>query len=392
MDFKKINHTNENKLVLFITFVPVKIIVMNRLLSFIISVSLSIVFMIKCKNIKTFKEKLPEQFGYYQSIDSSKIIRAGNIQMTLLLESTEEIQSFLTADNQVILKTVPRKDENYFYKISPGGELVESLQLNSPLKDLIFVKGFIIDKKKNQYYKWSFNGNNQPIDMSMQNERLDSDVKKQEQQLASITKNAPFVYIDYRFDSPAPQKPSGNGIQPVQNVKKYAVLTYFLNDQCIQFFTGLDVFDHFSYVYMEKVMLNNLFKRINTEIRAKDDKEIINSPNLKYRYFQNLKLEEVQFSGGGGGASGYKKMIYHGNLYTDVIFKDDTLKLKEFMYLDKEALPSAIEIDGKTLGMFTKNKEQPPAVITAYMYYTKPELEYALFSNDDKKIYIIKKR
>ena len=83
-------------------------------------------------------------------------------------------------------------------------------------------------------------------------------------------------------------------------------------------------------------------------------------------------------------------MIYHANLYTDIVYKNDTIKLKEFMYLDEKAPPSAITINGKTLGMLTKNKARPPVIMIEYRYYTNAQLDYALFSNDDKKIYLIK--
>ncbi|WP_431293327.1 hypothetical protein [Pedobacter sp. P26] len=133
---------------------------------------------------------------------------------------------------------------------------------------------------------------------------------------------------------------------------------------------------------------NNLFKRINK--RKVGNEEIISTPNVRYKYFQKLKLEKVRFSGGGGNAPGFTKMLYPGYLFTDVVFKNDTLKLKEFMYLDEESHTSSVEINGKNIGALSKNKAQPVEQINGYMYYTNDDVKYALFSNNDQKLYLMK--
>ncbi len=341
------------------------------------------------KNKQAVNSALPLQFRHYQSIDSSAIIRSGSTSMTLLLESMEDIQSFLTANNEVIIYTVADKTENSFYKIAKNGVVTDSLTIMCRPSDIAFVKGFIIDKEKHQYYKWSFDGNKQAINIVAQNERLDWDLQKQQQQLADIKESSAAVYIDYETESPEPQKPSSDDeIQAVPSPITYTILTYFQNNRCFRFTTTLDVSNDFPYSYTEKLLFNNLFKRINTE--ASGNKEIIKTSHIRYRYFQELKLEKVRFSGGGGNAPGFDEMLFHGNLFTDVIYKTDTLRLKEFMYLEKKWHHSSIEIDGKNIGTLTKNKAQPSILIDAYMYYTNPDLGYALFSNSERKLYIIK--
>ncbi|MEZ2440690.1 hypothetical protein AB6805_03145 [Chitinophaga sp. RCC_12] len=117
---------------------------------------------------------------------------------------------------------------------------------------------------------------------------------------------------------------------------------------------------------------------------------VIKTPCIKYRYFQKIKQGKVRFSGGGGNAAGHSEMLFQGNLYTDVVFKKDTLRLKEFMYLNEEWHTSNVEIDGKNIGALSKNREQPVERINGYMYYSNERLQYALFTNNDKKIYLIK--
>ncbi|MFD0793649.1 hypothetical protein ACFQZX_08470 [Mucilaginibacter litoreus] len=334
-------------------------------------------------------DDLPKEFESYSSLDSLNVIKAKNASMTLLLESTEDIQSFLTPDNEVIVYTIPQKTANSFYKISKSGVVIDSLTINCRPTDIAFVKGYIIDKKNHQYYKWSFDGNKQANSITLQNEHLDWDLQKQKQQFADIVKKSKAVFVDYRTDSPEPQKPSNDGeIQAVPSMQTYTTLTYFINDKCFRFSTKLDIGKDFPYSYTEQLLLNNLFKRINTKVSG--NKEIIRTPNIRYRYFQKLKLEKVRFSGGGGNAAPFDEMLFHGYLFTDVIYKADTLKLKEFMYLEKKWHQSSIEIDGENIGTLTKNKRQPPHNIDAYMYYTNPQLAYALFTNDDKRLYLIK--
>ena len=356
----------------------------------VIGVSAIPFLFMNCNNTKEFNDKLPEQFASYQSIDSANTIKAQNTEMSLLLQSREEIQSFQTPDDQIIMYTIQSETVNSFYKINPSGDITDSLKIDSKPAYIAFVKGFIIDKKNQQYYSWSFNGSKEPIRILLQNEQLDWDVKKQQAQLAYIKKNASFVYVTYQTNNPVPQNTGEGKIQTVETMKNNAALTYLSGGVLYQFFTFIDVSDQFSYIYTEKLLLNNLFKRINIEVRGSGNKEVVPSPNINYRYFEKLKKEEVYFSGGGGNRPGYYEFVFHGNLYTDVTFKNDTLKLKEFMYLNKEGYPSAIRIDGEQIGLLTKEKAKHNAPIEAYMFYTSPGLDYALFSNDEKKIYIIR--
>lgn len=362
---------------------------MFYILLFIVAICACIIFWLKRTKERSIRtEKFMQQFEHYQSLDSLKVITSGNLTMQLLLESTEDIQSFLTSDNHVIIYTVSGKTENLFYKISPTGDIIDSLMINSRHTNIVFVKGFIIDKDTHQYYKWSFDGSKQPIHATVKNGQLDWKVEKQQEQLAAIVEKSMTVYVDYQVESPEPQKSTGDEIQTTQAIKTYAILNYFVNDECFQFYTTLDVNRHFPYSYTQKLLLNNLFKRINTAVSG--DKEVIQTANIQYRYFQKTAQEKVRFSGGGGNAPGFNKELYHGNLFTDVVFKNDTLRLKEFMYLDEEWHASAIDINGKNIGTLTKNKAQPPVIVDAYMYYTNPKLAYALFSNSDRKLYLIK--
>ncbi|QXV63831.1 hypothetical protein INP83_12010 [Mucilaginibacter sp. 21P] len=70
--------------------------------------------------------------------------------------------------------------------------------------------------------------------------------------------------------------------------------------------------------------------------------------------------------------------------------KKDTLKLKESLYLEEKWHLSQIKIDGNNIGTVTKNESHPPHNIGAYRCYKNAKLGYALFANDDKKLYIIK--
>lgn len=341
------------------------------------------------KNRQTVAEGLPKQFSHYTSIDKSSIIRVGKVSMMLLLESTEDIQYFLTPENEVIAYTVPEKMTNYFYKINRSGVIIDTLIIKCRPTDIAFVKGYIIDKNQHQYYTWSFNGNKGAISIMLLNEIPDWDLKKQQQQLAAIIKKSAAVYVEYQSISPEPQKPAADDeIQAVPSMQTYTILTYLENDSCFRFATTLDIGKVYPYSYTEELLLNNLFKRINTKVSG--NKEIIKSPYIRYRYFQKLKLEKVRFSGGGGNAAPFTVTLFHGNLFTDVVYRADTLRIKEFMYLEQEWQHSSIEIDGKNIGTLTKNKAQPPVNIDAYMYYTNPQLEYALFTNSDKELYVIK--
>lgn len=354
----------------------------------IIVLLVSLYYLISKKGITEVKDQLPSKFAQYQSIDSLGTIKGGNAQMNLLLESKKNIELFLTSDHNIIAFGFSDGKGNSFIKIGADGNVADTLTLMSRPEDIAFLKGFIIDKQAHQYYKWSFNGVKTPIKITAQNSGLDWDGEKQSKQLTDIAKQSEAVYVDYNFDSPVSQKQVGEGPQTTQAVSSHAIVTYIIADECFQFYTTANVHRYFSWTYLQKMSWNNLFKQ--TGKQGGTDGEIIKTPNVKYQYFQRLKMEEVRFSGGGGNAPGFTKTLYPGYLFTDVVFKTDTLKLKELMYLDEEWHTSAVEIDGKNIGTLSKNKAQPVAHINGYMYYTNDKLQYALFTNNDKKLYLIK--
>lgn len=336
------------------------------------------------------QDRIPEAYAAYQSIDSVSTLESGTAELELLFESEENIQSFLTEENNVIIYTVHGKRENTFYKIAANGDIIDSLKIDRRAGDLAFVKGFIIDKEMNEYYKWSFNGNKAAIKMPAENTGLDWDAGRQKSKLADIKGLPGTVYVDYRSSSPSPEKTVEGKIQATQAARPFAVLTYFTGDDCSQFYTTLDVSRQFPWSHTQQLLWNNLFKQLDE--RSANNGKIIPSAALRYRYFHKLKKENVRFSGGGGNAPGFTKALYPGYLFSDIIFQKDTIKIKEFMYLDEEPPGSSIAIDGKRIGILSKNKAQPIENIDGYMYYTNHKLQYALFANGDKKIYQIRRK
>ncbi|ALR29315.1 hypothetical protein ATE47_01645 [Chryseobacterium sp. IHB B 17019] len=349
---------------------------------------LVLLYYVVSSNRAGINDELPKRFIQYHPLDSLKSIKSGAATLNLLVESTEDIESFLTPENNIILSIVPDKEEKFFFKLNPEGQVIDSLKLNSDAGDIAFLKGFIINMKTHRYHLWSFNGSKLPIKITAQNADFKWDIEKQRKQLTDIARKSNTVRVDYEKSNTAPYKPDSEGLRTAQVATHYSVITYCINDVCFQFYTTLDVSKQFPWSYREKMLWNNLFKRINKE--AISEVEISKTPYIKYWYFQKLKREEVQFSGGGGNAPGFREILYHGNLYTDVVFNKDTLRLREFMYLNEESHTSDIEIDGKNIGALSKNKEQPTQDIRGYLYYTNEKLHYALFTNNDKKVYLIK--
>lgn len=335
-------------------------------------------------------DKIPEKYEWYQPIDSTNEIESGAARLELLLESEENIQSFLTEENDVIIYTVHGKRNNTFYKLGIDGEITDSLRLDRRGGDLAFVKGFIIDKEMNEYYTWSFNGNKVPIKIRTENARLNWDTAMQKSKLAEIKAAQSIVLVDYRSKSALPEKAAAGKIQATQVPITFTVLTYFNGDQCFQFYTTLNTGRDFPWSDTQKLLWNNLFRRPDESFVNKG--EITQSATLIYRYFHRLKKEKIKFSGPGGNAAGFTAVLYPGYLFTDIVFHKDTIKIKEFMYLDEERPNSSIKIDGMLIGNFSKNKVQPLERVDGYMYYTNPHLRYALFANSDKKLYRIRKK
>ncbi|MEZ2440691.1 hypothetical protein AB6805_03150 [Chitinophaga sp. RCC_12] len=147
-----------------------------------------------------------------------KSINSGGATMSLLFESTENIEFCLTPESNVIISTVPDKKEKDFFKISPAGHVTDSLKINARPEDIAFLKGFIIDKEMNRYYKWSFNSSKSPVEITGQNADFKWDTEKQRKQLVEIAEKSKAVCIDYKYNAPAPQKAVGEALQTTQVV------------------------------------------------------------------------------------------------------------------------------------------------------------------------------
>ncbi|WP_431293328.1 hypothetical protein [Pedobacter sp. P26] len=159
----------------------------------------------KQRNAKD-EDQLAGKFLHYHSVDSSRTIQSGNVQMNLVLESKRNLEFFLTSDNNVIVSAFLGERENTFTKINAEGNIADTLKLISRPEDIVFLKGFIVDKRARQYYRWSFNGVKIPIGIIAQNSCFDWDTQRQSKQLADIAKQSKAVHVDYNFDSPVPQK------------------------------------------------------------------------------------------------------------------------------------------------------------------------------------------
>jgi len=331
---------------------------------------------------------LPVRFDSYQFLDEIETIQSGSSKMSLFLESKNNIEFFLTPENYLVIYSMPTEKQNQFTKIDTNGNMTDTLIIFSKPEDLIFLKGFIIDKKTKRYYNWCFTGSKEPVKLITQNIDFRADAHEQDTQLKEILKNSKAIHLDFNFDSPAAKKQVGTGLTTVQGINSYAVVTYFIGTEGFELFTQLSVHKFFPSSFLAEMAWNNVFRRLTAKNRFEG--EIIKSSNIVYQHFQKQKIEKVSFSGGGGNAPGFSKQLYPGSLFTNIVFRTDTFKVKEFMYLDEEWNTSAIEIAGKNIGALSKNKSQPVENINGYQYFTTASLHYALFTNNDKKLYLIR--
>ena len=165
-------------------------------------------FLISKKRQTDVGNKLPKRFAQYNSIDSLNTIKSRKVQLNLLLESKRNIELFITSENNIIVSSFQGERENSFIKIGADGNVNDTLKLITRPEDIIFLKGFIIDKQTQQYYRWSFDGIGTPIKITAQNVDFNWDGERQGKQLVDIARHSKAVCIDYNFDRPVPQKKS----------------------------------------------------------------------------------------------------------------------------------------------------------------------------------------
>lgn len=91
-----------------------------------------------------------------------------------------------------------------------------------------------------------------------------------------------------------------------------------------------------------------------------------------------------------GGGSYYESYLWKGQLYSNLICDNDTLKIYDNLYLDENLhLKTSIRINGKEIDALNKGEREPAEPL---LLYSNIDLEYSLFTNNSKKLLIIQKK
>ncbi|MEP6803142.1 MAG: hypothetical protein ABI892_01370, partial [Flavobacterium sp.] len=210
-----------------------------------------------------------------------------------------------------------------------------------------------------------------------------------------IFDNAQFRTVDYDFDYNFKSK-NNSIVEENQNDnekprevklnKTVYIIVYLMEGQWYNFYTLTDISKRISLdeVLSSRVSTNTLFKKYN---KNEQEWEVILHKNIVYKYFHKIKEEKIIIPGGGG--SSYSGYWWKGQLFSNLIINNDTLKIYDDLYLDEKwHAKTPIIINGKKIGSLNRSERE----VEPLMFYSNNALDYSLFTNDEKKLYFIKRK
>ena len=374
---------------------------MNKYLLLIMSIFFSL---LSCNNEQT--KKLPElpkeykNYNFLNSLNTKGTIQFGNYYLKLLFKSSDPIEQTLLPSNDLIISTSIKKKnsdiEKHFYKLDRKGKIIDSISFvenyENGKEELIC--NYLVNKEQKYFMTWPINGKSNKINFILQNKNMDADSNAERKMINEIFNNAQFRRVDYDFDHEfksenKSQIKDDTDDQPkiIKLNKTVYIIFYLMKGQWYNFYTLTDISKRVSLdeVLSSRVSSNTIFKKYN---KNQQEWEVILNKNIIYKYFHKIKGENVTISGGGG--SSFSTYQWKGQLFSNLIINKDTLKVYDDLYLDEGInIKTPISINGKEIGYLNRGQREPAEPL---MFFSNKTLNYSLFTNDVKKIYIIKRK
>jgi hypothetical protein len=336
-------------------------------------------------SMKIHCKELSKEFENYKDISNTSF-QANSLEMKLAFKSLENISHYLTYKNDLIVETVEfdskKKDTvKIFYKLNNLGNVIDEIHLKNDKEELYF-KGYFINIKKEYYRTWSLDGDTIKKKFGRQNEKFKWSNEEQKKLYTEI-KNSKKLYFteELERDEKINEK-EGYKIYYLQDGKWKIFYENIdrnsfkdLEEEYQKTLIEINFLDKYSYI------LSDLIEKESSDIFAsyhkiKEGENSYDEPewkllpnkckNVKLVYFHKLKRENANWS---------------GTLYSNIIFKKDTIKIKEFLNLDSSKTDYPVIVGKDIIGFFYNQ---------LYYDYSNKYLKYHLFTNDYKKLYIIK--
>lgn len=361
--------------------------------------------LLSCNNAQTNKlPELTEEYKNYSSLNSlntKESIQFGNYYLKLLFESSEPIEQALLPSNDLIVSTTTKKKDSdiirHFFKLDKKAKIIDSISFVENYKngEEELLKNYLVNKKLKYFTTWPLDGKKNKINFILQNENMNLDRNIEKKMIDDIFDNAQFRTVDYDFDYNFKSK-NNSIVEENQNDnekprevklnKTVYIIVYLMEGQWYNFYTLTDISKRISLdeVLSSRVSTNTLFKKYN---KNEQEWEVILHKNIVYKYFHKIKEEKIIIPGGGG--SSYSGYWWKGQLFSNLIINNDTLKIYDDLYLDEKwHAKTPIIINGKKIGSLNRSERE----VEPLMFYSNNALDYSLFTNDEKKLYFIKRK
>ena len=369
--------------------------------------SVFILIMFIVFNLSTYSniqpKKIPNEYKNYNSLNSlntKNTILFGNYCLKLLFKSSEPIEQVLLPSNDLIVSITRKNNDSAkmknFFKLDKKGKIMDSISFIETYENgnEELLSNYLVNIKHKYFKTWPLDGNKIKINFILQNQDFNTDNITEKKNIDKIFKNAQFKRVvydyNYHFKSQDVQqiKQSQNDTEKPRILKlnkTVYIIVYLMNGQWYNFYTLTDISKRISSdELLSSISSNTLFKKYSS--KDQELRTLLNK-NIIYKYFHKIKREKIIIPGGGGAY--YEGYWWKGQLFSNLIINNDTLKMFDNLYLDEEWLLTPITINGKKIGTLHRDKNDRAEPL---MFYSNKALSYRLFTNDEKKLYIIKQK
>jgi hypothetical protein len=313
------------------------------------------------------KERLPIVYKNYKPLDRIHNFGKHTIQLAFEIKGInngatldQNVEHYLNNNNELIIQTAKRLSSDsflfHFYKLDKAAKVIDSVSFlrsylikDSTGEEALF-NGYLINKELKYYKTWPMDGNRSKVFFTPINKNLTWSDERINHYYDSIKQN--YLYLD--------ELDEWEAVNSEEN--KMRIRKIFLLDKTWYILYGNNLksgdINHVMSIGSE----NNLFKAYHAEDMASLPIEHANF-SLDYVHEENYVKEE-------GINYGSYNYYWEGVLYFHLVVGNDTLKFKSNQKWLEDEPVDKFKLD--------------------YGFYQNNQLNYSLFTNDGKKLYIIK--
>ena len=300
---------------------------------------------------------LPNKYKNYKYLEEIAHYAENGKTISYLSEREKGFYSlvFLNDKNELIYSR-DKGGEEYLLKYNTQGNIIDSLTIRTNYERATFVGNYFLNINNNYYNTWAIDGDTLSKPITYLKETDDWDTPKRKEFLEKTLNTADYLYL-------TEINKYTNTNDSIQSAKDGAKVFFQKNNQWMYFYIPIEALDYYEEDYYGGKILSK-------------GKNI----DLIESFYKKATVKETHKR----GMIRPKYVSYKGYLYTDVVVDNVTFHIKEYRGY------YAYDYIMKETTSYFSNKTESLEDFSGIRIYSNKNLQYNLFTNVEKRMYIIK--